>query len=133
MFKKYRFVWNGKDGNKHSVDFLVHSKISRRGFVHRACVLGQIPRIDDMDNDWSKYRENEDLLFGKRVTKVSYCNRTWECYPGQTCLSNLWKKLAKLKFIDMGRICEVNPFSEDKEPDHENLMEPDELFARFSR
>lgn len=132
MFKKYRFNW--KDGeSEKSVDFFVHSKSSRSGFMHRACVVGPLPRLDDMGKDWSQYRENEDILFGKRVAKVSYCNRTWESWPGQQCLSKLWERLCKLKFVDMGRIHEGDPFSEDKEPDHEDLREPDELFGGFSR
>ena len=132
MFKKYRFNW--KDGeSEKSVDFFVHSKGTRSGFMHRACVIGPLPRLDETSNDWCKYRENEDVLFKKRVAKCSYCNRTWECWPGQQCLSRLWEMLCKLKFVDMGRINEGDPFSDDKEPDHENLMEPDELFAAFSR
>ena len=133
MFKKYRFGWKDKDGYEMSVDFFVHSKGTRRGFMHRACVVGTLPRLDDMMNDWSQYRKNEDVLHGNRVTKVSYCNRTWESYPGQQCLSRLWEMLCKLTFVDMGRIHEGNPFCEDKEPDHEDLMEPDELFAGLSR
>lgn len=133
MFKKYRFEYQDKDGHDRSVDFFVHSKSSRSGFMHRACVIGPLPRLDDMGKDWSQYRENEDVLFGKRVAKCSYCNRTWECYSGQTCLAKLWNQLAKLKFLDMGRIREENPFSDDKEPDHEDLREPNELFAGFSR
>lgn len=132
MFKKYRFNW--KDGeNERSVDFFVHSKSTRSGFLHRACVVGPLPRLDDMVNDWSQYRENEDVLFKKRVAKCSYCNRTWECWPGQQCLSKLWGRLAKLKFLDMGRIAEGDPFSADGEPPHEHLKEPDELFGGFER
>lgn len=132
MFKKYVFTWKDCDAER-SVDFFVHSKGTRNGFMHRACAVGPLPRLDDKLNDWSKYRENEDALFRRRVAKVSYYNRAWECYSGQTCLAKLWDQLAKLKFIDMGRIREGNPFSEDKEPDHEDLREPDELFGGFSR
>ena len=49
------------------------------------------------------------------------------------CLAKLWNRLAKLKFIDMGRISKTNPFEESEEPDHEDLCEPDELFDRFKR
>lgn len=131
MFKKYRFNW--KDGeSEKSVDFFVHSKGTRSGFMHRACVIGPLPRLDETSNDWCKYRENEDVLFKKRVAKCSYCNRTWECWPGQQCLSKLWEQLAKLKFLDMGRISEGNPFG-DNEPKWEDLREPEELFGGFSR
>lgn len=133
MFKKYRFLWKDKDGHDRSIDFFVHSKSSRRGFLHRACVIGPLPRLDDMGKDWERYRVNEDLLFRKRVAKCSYCNRTWESWPGQQCLSKLWEQLAKLKFLDMGRIAEGDPFSSDDEPQHEDLREPDELFGGFER
>ena len=132
MFKKYVFTWKDVD-RERSVDFFVHSKGTRNGFMHRACVVGPLPRLDEMWKDWSQCRENEDVLFGRRVMKVSYCNRTWESWPGQNCLVNLWNRLCKLKFLDMGRIREGNPFSDDKEPDHEDLVEPDELFGGFSR
>lgn len=133
MFKQYRFWWRGKDGRDMSVDFFVNSKGTHSGFMHRACAVGPLPRLDDMMNDWSKFRENEDALFKKRVAKCSYCNRTWEAWPGQNCLSKLWEQLGKLKFIDMGRIRKVNPFSDDSEPDHEDIREPDELFGGFER
>ena len=132
MFKRYRLEWDDGEG-RHSIDFFVNSKARRGGFVHRACMLGVPPRLDAMDNNWSEYRANEGKLFEKRIAKVVYCNRTWECYSGQTCLAKLWDQLAKLKFIDMGRISKTNPFKEDDEPAHEDLWEPDELFDRFKR
>lgn len=132
MFKKYRFNW--KDGeSEKSVDFFVHSKGTRSGFMHRACAIGPLPRLDEKDADYSKYRANNDKEFASRVAKVSYLNRTWEFWPGQDCLAALWEKLSKLKFIDMGRICEGNPFKAENEPEHERLDEPDELFDGFRR
>lgn len=123
-----------KDGREiSSVDFFVNSKKTRSGFMHRACVIGYLPRIDDMGTDYEKYRANENVLMGKRACKVSYIGRTWECYSGQTCLSRLWDQLTKLKFIDMSRISKTNPFNENDEPTHEDLWEPDELFDRFRR
>lgn len=133
MFKKYRMEYDAKDGNKTSVDFFVNSKGARNGFMHRACVIGHLPRLDDSDTNWSDYRANDEKLFEKRIAKVSYCNRTWECYSGQTCLAKLWDQLMKLKFIDMSRISKTNPFKENDEPTHEDLWEPDELFDRFRR
>ena len=132
MFKKYRFKWKDGDGERY-VDFYVHSKGTRSGFMHRACAIGPLPRLDEKDADYSKYRANNDKEFASRVAKVSYLNRTWEFWPGQDCLSALWAKLSKLKFIDMGRICEGNPFKAEKEPEHERLDEPDELFDGFRR
>ena len=133
MFKKYKMEYMKDNGEISSVDFFVNSKKTRTGFMHRACVIGFLPRLDEMETDYGKYRVNDDVLMGKRACKVSYIGRTWECYSGQTCLAKLWDQLAKLKFIDMGKIREGNPFSDDKEPDHEDLREPDELFSLFSR
>lgn len=134
MFKKYRFTWETKDGGKRNLDFFVHSRAKESGgFIHEAVAIGEVPRIDSMDTDWDKYNENDRKLFEKRYHKVSYCNRTWEANGGQTCLSGLWTQIAKLKFTDMSRIAEVNPFSSDEEPEHENLWEPEELFGRFTR
>jgi len=132
MFKKYRFEWEEEDG-KRSIDFFVHSKKTRNGFLHRACALGPVPRLDETSNDWASYRANDEKLVAKRVAKVPYCNRTWESYGGQTCLSRIWSQLSKLKFTDMARICKSNPFDGPEEPEHEDLWEPDELFEGFSR
>lgn len=137
MFKKYTFNWKDRGGKKHTVDFIAHSKGTRSGFMHRACAIGPLPRLDDADNDYGEYRRNDETLFEKRYAKVSYCNRTWESYSGQTCLSKLWEQLAGLKFVDMGVVKKVNPFADGSakkgEPKHEDLYEPDELFGRFGR
>ena len=132
MFKKYVFTWKDRDEEK-SVDFFVHGKGTRNGFMHRACAVGPLPRFKEKGDDWPRNRKNDDILFGKRVAKVSYCNRTWEAWPGQVCLSKLWEQLAKLKFLDMGRIAEVNPFSSGEEPLHEAMRDPEVLFGGFSR
>jgi len=133
MFKKYKMEYMKDDGGVSSVDFFVNSKAKRGGFMHRACVIGYLPRIDDIGTDYGKYRANEDVLMGKRACKVSYIGRTWECYSGQTCLAKLWDQLTKLKFLDMSLISKTNPFEGNDEPTHEDLWEPDELFGRFSR
>lgn len=140
MFKKYRFNWETADGGKRSLDFFVHSKARKSGgLMHRAVAIGAVPRLDEEDADWRAYKENEEKLFHKRFKKVLYEGRTWECYPGQTCLSELWEQMAELKFTDMTRISKVNPFSEhggefrsQTEPEHEDLWEPEELFDRFT-
>ena len=132
MFKKYTFKWDDLDGKRRETDFFVHSKGTRNGFMHRACAIGSIPRLDEKGNDWTQFRTNEEKLFRKRVAKCSYYNRTWEEWPGQTCLSGLWQQLGKLKFVDMSQISQANPF-EGGEPDHETLTEPDELFDGFRR
>lgn len=127
MFKRYRI----KYGEGLTLDFFVHSKGTRNGFMHRACVIGVIPRLDNMDTDWEKYLANDRKLSEKRVCKVMYLNRTWEPWSGQTCLVKLWDQLGKLKFVDMQEASKVNPFSSDDEPEHEDLWEPEELFQRF--
>ena len=89
MFKKYKMEYMKDNGEISSVDFFVNSKKTRTGFMHRACVIGFLPRLDDMETDYGKYRVNDDVLMGKRACKVSYIGRTWECYSGQTCLAKL--------------------------------------------
>ena len=133
MFKRYRFTWL-EDGNAgRGVDFYVNSKKSRNGFLHRACVIGSLPRLDEKGNDWAEYRANEEKLFKKRVCKVSYVNRTWESYPGQTCLMRLWEHLCALKFLDMSEISKVNPFGGQHEPTYEDIPEADNLFGNLER
>ena len=128
MFKKYRFVWTGRDGSANTLDFFVHSKKTRHGFLHRACAIGPIPRLDETDGDWSAFRANMDRLCKKRLCKVPYSNRTWEAWPGHDCLVRLWDQLAALKFVDLSEVAQTNPFACDTEPDHEELYEADELF-----
>ena len=128
MFKKYRFVWTGRDGSANTLDFFVHSKKTRHGFLHRACALGPIPRLDETDGDLSAFRANLDKLSKKRLCKVPYGNRTWEAWPGHDCLVRLWDQLAALKFVDLSEVAQTNPFACDTEPDHEELCEADELF-----
>ena len=72
-----------------------------------------------------------DTVLSKRVAKVSYLNRTWECWSGQCCLQALWDQLDKLKFTDMSTVCAENPFAVQNEPEHEELAEPEELFDLF--
>ena len=133
MFKKYRMTWKKENEEESYVDFFVNSKKTRNGFMHRACVIGPLPRLDDMGTNYTEYRLNEDVLLRKRFHKVSYVGRTWEAYSGQTCLSGLWTQISKLKFVDMSRISDNNPFSLDYEPEHEDLWEPEDLFDRFKK
>ena len=128
MFKKYRFVWKDRNGSACTLDFFVHSKKTRHGFLHRACAIGPIPRLDETDGDWSAFRANMDRLCKKRLCKVPYSNRTWEAWPGHDCLVRLWEQLAALKFVDLSEVAQTNPFACDTEPDHEDLCEADELF-----
>lgn len=133
MFKKYSMKWSDVSGCEHKTDFYVNSKNTRNGFMHRACVIGMLPRLDEMSGDLENYAKNDKKLYSSRVSKVSYCNRTWEYYAGQTCLSRLWEKLMGLKFVDMYRICAGNPFEGEEEPPHECITEADALFEGLSR
>lgn len=131
MFKKYSFYYQKKDGHKTSVDFVVNSRKSKSGFFHRACVIGFLPRLDDVTGDWESYINNDGILMKKSYCRQSYYNRTWEAWLGQSCLSKLWRQLAELKFLDLGRISAENPFNNNKEPEHQDMWDPDELFSPF--
>lgn len=134
MFKRYRFEWTDRDGRtKHPVDFYVQFQKTRSGFSHRACCIGELPRTDCMGSDYAQYMRNEDRLFMSRTHKVPYMNRTWEPYPGQTCLARLWENIAKLPFVFMADVRRGNPFSVAEEPEHEDIVEADSLFAGFRR
>lgn len=128
MFKKYRFVWTGRDGSANTLDFFVHSKKTRHGFLHRACALGPIPRIDETDGDWSAFQANLDKLSKKRLCRYRPAIGPWEAWPGHDCLVRLWEQLAALKFVDLSEVAQTNPFACDIEPDHEEICEADELF-----
>ncbi len=132
MFKKYTMSWKSQDGTEVDVLFFVNNKKTKNGFMHRACVIGQLPRLDDTGKDWHEYRKNEEKLMKKRICKLPYLNRTWETWPGQECLKNLWMNLDKLGFVDMARIALGNPFGNNAEPCHEDIDEADEIFGRFS-
>jgi len=133
MFKRYNFKWEDANKERHSLDFFVNFKSTKNGFMHRACAIGYIPRLDGNGSNFSQYQANETTLFKKRYCKSSYCNRTWESYPGHDCLMKLWNQLAALKFVDMSEICSLNPFDQESEPEHEDLWEPEDLFAPFTR
>lgn len=128
MFKKYRFVWKDRNWNACALNFFVYSKKTRRGFLHRACALGPIPRLDETDSNWAEFSANTDRLCKKRLCKVPYSRRTWEAWPGHDCLMRLWDQIAALKFVDLSEVVQTNPFACDTEPDHEDLFEADELF-----
>lgn len=128
MFKKYRFVWFGRNETEKTLDFFVQGKKTRNGFLHRACAIGPIPRLDDTENNWKEFATNDGKLSKKRICKVSYKNRAWEPWPGHDCLLRLWDQVAALKFVDLGEVSRTNPFANDVEPEHADLCEADELF-----
>lgn len=123
MFKSYTVKW-GKD---NLLRFFVRDRVTRGGFLHEACVFGELPGPDG--------REIPDSLealtcgWSRRYARVLYKNRTWERWAGQACLVKLWDNLAKV--ADMSRVQPENPFA-DGEPPAEDLWDPVELFGRFS-
>ena len=123
MFKKYKVkVLSAEQGMRgkvsYTVDFYVHSRSTRNGFRHEACVIGPLPFKREIVNV-----PKED-----RRAKVNYLNRTCESWDGQSALSRLWEKLERNPEIDMTRFPKKNPFKSDKEPKHESLWTPEELF-----
>lgn len=124
MFKKYEIKVKSThpevDRRKsYKVEFYVHSRSTRNGFRHEACVIGPLPLKRDVF----------DVPREDRRTKVNYLNRTWESWDGQSVLLRLWTKLEKNPEIDMTRFPKRNPFESDREPKHESLWAPEELFA----
>ena len=128
MFKKYRFVWKDRNMSAYTLDFFVHSKKTRHGFLHRACAIGPIPRIDQTDANWSAFATNQKKLSRKRIYRCRPASGPWEVWPGHDCLVRLWEQLATLKFVDLSEVSQTNPFAVVNEPDHEDLCDADELF-----
>ena len=126
MFKKYEIKVKSTHpevdrGKSYKVEFYVRSKPTRNGFCHEAIVIGPLPVL-----------EGHQALFDRseRMARKSYLNRTWESWSGQSVLQMLWNKLLKLDWVDASRLPKKNPFDSDKEPKHESLWDPEELFAR---
>lgn len=127
MFKKYRMPTNPEYNGGSRLEFFVHSRKTPSGFLHEAVMFGfpshrlgvKHPLADD------------EKLFRLRYKRVTYVNRTWEQWAGQTVLQRLWEQLGKVKkeFPVFAGKC---PFDGD-EPDHEDIPDPDALFGRFRR
>ena len=130
MFKLYKFDWKDGMGGGATAEFYAHSRRTQNGFLHEACVIGILPRLDFKSESWADRRRNDGKIMKKRLAKVSYSNRTWELFSGQTVLKKLWNQLDELEFIDMSKIRPENPFKKE-EPEHEDLIDPVELFDRF--
>ena len=136
MFKKYEFYWDvWKDGRKKStkcLSFYVQTKRNRRGLIfHRAVAMGDIPRIDDSKQDYDQYlRNSKKLLLAEKATarNVPGGAIVMERWVGRHVLIKLWEKLAALPFVNMQMISERCPFSYDREPHHEDLIEPEDVF-----
>lgn len=127
MFKKYRVPASTEYPGGSQLEFFVYSRKTPSGFMHEAAMFGfpshrlgvQYPSADD------------DKLFKLRYKRVSYVNRTWESYSGQTALQRLWEQLGKMK-KDFPVFASPCPFDGD-EPRHEDIFDPEELFGRFRR
>lgn len=126
MFKKYKIRVKSTRpevdrGKGYEVEFYVRSRPTRNGFCHEAVVIGPLPV-----KDGHMYACDRS----ERRAKKFYLNRTWESWSGQSVLQALWNKVLKLDWVDVSCLPKRNPFDSGKEPKHESLWDPDELFAR---
>ena len=126
MFKKYKVKVKSQnpeiDRRKgYDVEFYVRSKSTRNGFCHEAIVIGPLPVLAGHQDPYDR---------SELMARKSYLNRTWEPWSGQSVLQMLWNKVLKLGWVDVSCLPEKNPFDAGKEPKHESLWDPDELFAR---
>lgn len=128
MYKKYVLKCKGLESKSWNIEFYVYSKNTRCGFCHLAAVVGSLPMKENVRiiTDVMSIDDVRRL----RLARCSYSNRTWECWPGQTVLQELWKKLAKCEYLQMERVSKKNPFDSSAEPKHESLWDPEELFRR---
>ena len=127
MFKKYRVPADPEYPGGSQLEFFVHDRKTPSGFMHEAAMFMFPKHMLGV-----KYPSTDDeKLYRLRYKRVSYCNRTWERWSGQTALQRLWRQLGKMKkeFPVFAQAC---PFDGD-EPDHEDIPDPDDLFGRFRR
>lgn len=127
MFKKYRVPADPECPGGYQLEFFVHDRKTPSGFMHEAAMFGfpshrlglKYPSADD------------EKLYRLRYKRVTYVNRTWEQWGGQTALQRLWEQLGKMKkeFPVFASPC---PFDGD-EPNHEGIPDPDGLFGPFRR
>ena len=126
MLKKYKVKVRSRhpetDRRKgYNVEFYVRSKPTRNGVCHEAIVIGPLPVLAGHQDPYDR---------SELMARKSYLNRTWEPWSGQSVLRMLWNKVLKLGWVDVSCLPEKNPFDAGKEPKHESLWDPDELFAR---
>lgn len=126
MFKRYPIVLGGDAGR---LMFYVHSRPRGcgGGFIHEAVCLGVLPHTEGVNYD--TFFQTDHKI---RYHRVGYENRTWESWGGQSCLSQLWDKIVRTKGIDSSKF-PGNPFSSDNEPEHENLVDPRDIFDGFTK
>jgi hypothetical protein len=129
MFKRYDFRYIPQCGYSavEELNFYVYGKPGRKGFVWRATVYGNLPRLDDINKSYDKYARNSERL--KKVRTVKERPGPFPVgWGGRQVLVKLWERLAKLPFVDMGAIVTGNPFDVDDEPRHEELLTPEQVF-----
>lgn len=128
MFKKYHIDYTSRN-HRRSIDFYVNFKRLRSGNqIHRAIAVGDIPRLDGTKADLARYDANGWKLEKARRMRTE-ARLGVERWAGQNCLCKLWRKLASMSFVDMCEISIQCPFASDQEPEHEDIVEADELFA----
>ena len=132
MFKVYRIQWeDGKKRPSKLLKFYFHIKRTRKGCYHRAIAVGDFPRIDGVNQDYDQYVKNSNKLEVARRAKATLVPggaAVMEKWIGRHVLCKLWDRLAALPFVDMQMISERCPFSYDREPHHEDLIEPEDVF-----
>lgn len=127
MFKRYRVPADSMFPNGGKLEFFVYSRKTPSGFMHEAVMFGFPPHRLGVNYPLA----DDEKLFKLRYKRVTYVNRTWEMWGGQTVLQRLWEQLGKVK-NDFPMFAGKCPFDWD-EPNHEDIPDPDDLFGRFRR
>lgn len=128
VFKRYDFKYVPQcESAIEELSFYVYGKPGRKGFVWRATVHGHLPRLDDIAKSYDKYARNSERLKKARTVKEK-TGPFLVGWGGRQVLVKLWKRLAKLPFVDMGAIVTGNPFDVDDEPRHIELLTLEQIF-----
>lgn len=125
MFKKYRVPADPECPGGCQLEFFVHARKTPSGFMHEAAMFGFPPHRLGVNYPSA----DDERLFKLRYKRVTYVNRTWERWSGQTALQRLWEQLGKVK-KDFPVFAGECPFDGD-EPNREDIPDPEELFGRF--
>lgn len=128
MFKRYDFRYIPQCGAAiEELNFYLYGKPGRKGFVWRATVHGNLPRLDDIGKSYAKYARHSERLEKARTVKER-SDPFQIGWAGRQVLTKLWERLAKLPFVDMGAIVTGNPFDVDDEPRHIEFTTPEQIF-----
>lgn len=118
MFKRYEVG---------PLSFYAHIESRGDTCISRACVTGDIPRIDE-HCAIGRYHKHTAKLEKKKTAKISFKRIAPEPWPGAIVLRKLWEQISDLSFTNMGSICPLNPFNSWEEPEHEVLIDSEEIF-----